>query len=61
MAAVQVVYTWPEGGTLSVLVRAKVRNPEALADMRIEAKRLWHEALMEMRADEVRAVEAPEG
>lgn len=45
MATIICQYTWPEGGTLSVVVKAKVRNVEALADMRIEAKRLWGEAI----------------
>ena len=50
MAVVKVTYTWPGGGTLTVSTRAKVTTPEALTDMRIETKRLWHEALAELES-----------
>ena len=53
MASVKVTYTWPGGCALKVSIRAKVNNPEALTAMRIEAKRLWHEAMVEMRADDL--------
>ena len=48
MATVSVQYTWPEGGTLTVVVKAKARNVEALGNMRIDAKRLWAESLGEL-------------
>lgn len=48
MATVQITYTWPSGGTLSVAIAAKARNVEALADMRIEAERLWAKANAEL-------------
>jgi len=61
MATVFVVYTWPGGGTLTAGVRAKINNPEALAVMRIETKRLFDEALGALVAvDHVAADEAPE-
>lgn len=53
MATVQVTYTWPQGGTLSVAVQAKARNVEALADMRIEAERLWAKACGELEKYDV--------
>ena len=53
MAMVQIVYTWPEGGTLHTTIKAKVTTPEALTAMVIDAKRLWHEAMVEMRADDL--------
>ena len=55
MAVVQVQYTWPGGGTLTVAVHAKVNNPEALTQVRIEAKRLWHEALIELEDADTQA------
>jgi hypothetical protein len=47
MALIQLSYTWPEGGSFAVTVSAKARNVEALADMRIEAERLWTKGLAE--------------
>ena len=60
MARVKISYLWPEGCALSVEIKAKVNNPEALTSMRIEAKRLWHEAMVEMRADDLAHGEAAE-
>ena len=48
MATVTMQYTWPAGGTLTINVKAKARNVEALADMRIEAERLWAKGLAEL-------------
>ena len=62
MAMVQIAYTWPEGGTLSVALEQKITTPEALTAMVIDAKRLWHEAMVEMRADDLAHGEAaPDG
>ena len=51
MASVEVTYTWPAGGTLAINVKAKARNVEALADMRIEAERLWAKGLVKVDAE----------
>lgn len=48
MAYVRISYTWPAGGELVVLVNAKARNVEALADMRIEAQRAWRDSCAEL-------------
>jgi hypothetical protein len=48
MALVQLSYTWPEGGSFAVTIQAKANNVEALADMRIEAERLWVKGLAEL-------------
>lgn len=53
MATVQVTYVWPEGGNLSVAIEQKVTTPEALTALVIDAKRLWHDAMVEMRADDL--------
>lgn len=55
MATVQVVYDWPDGGRLNVAIDAKAMNVEALADMRIEAKRLFTEALAALEAVDAEA------
>jgi hypothetical protein len=55
MATVQVVYIWPGGGQLVTTVRASAKNVEALADMRIEAKRLFAESLASLVAVDVEA------
>ena len=53
MATVQVAYTWVNGEMLSVAIEQKVTTPEALTSMVLDAKRLWHEAMAEMRADDL--------
>jgi hypothetical protein len=62
MATVQVVYTWPGGGQLVTTVRASAKNVEALADMRIEAKRLFAESLASLVAvDAIDEQAVPDG
>ena len=62
MATVQVAYTWTTGEMLSVAIEQKVTTPEALTSMVLDAKRLWHEAMVEMRADDLAHGEAaPDG
>jgi hypothetical protein len=48
MATIQCSHTWPDGSTLTVTVRSKARYPDALGDLRAEAKRMWCEALAEL-------------
>jgi len=50
MASVKAVYRWPDGGKLRVKVKAKALNVEALADMRIETKRLFADGLASLVA-----------
>ena len=53
MSAVQVTYTWPEGGTLSVAVQGKSNYPDALDELRIQAQKAWADAWAAMQpADE---------
>lgn len=45
MSAIQVNYTWAGGENLQVTIQHEVTTVEALAAMRIEAQRLWREAV----------------
>jgi len=47
---VQVCYTFPGGGTVSVTVQAKTSYPDALAEARSAAVKAWREAYGELTA-----------
>lgn len=45
MSGIQLTYTWAGGEQLEVTIQHDVTTVEALASMRIEAQRLWREAV----------------
>ena len=51
MALVQVSYTYPEGGVLSVTVKAASNYPDAIDEARAQAVRGFREALGELAAE----------
>jgi len=49
---VQISYTFPEGGTVSVTVQAKSNYPDALAEAKATTVKAWREAYGELTAVE---------
>ena len=58
MATVQVTHTWEDGSQTCVVLQAKVRTPEALTMLRLEAKRVWADTIDKLTS--AAAIEADE-
>lgn len=60
-AAVRLHYTWPDGGCLGVEIEASINNSVALTDMRLEVRRAFREALVELSVHEAQAMAHNDG